>query len=79
MKNVLNENSDTKFTKQCLFSLFIVSEGKMNKNDFSLNSRRNWEGGRELKNSRGKLQRVFNECKRNVLVEITEIICKTQR
>lgn len=46
-------------------------------NDFRQNSRRNWERGRELRYSREKLQKLFMHVK-NVFVEVTEIICKTE-
>lgn len=49
----------------------------MNMNDFRQNSRRNWERGRELRYSREKLQKLFMHVK-NVFVEVTEIICKTE-
>lgn len=51
----------------------------MNMNDFKLNSRGNWEGGRELRNNREKkLQKLFSACKRDVLVEVTELIYKIE-
>ena len=70
---MLNEKSDINFTKQGPFSLFIVSESKRNMNDFRLqNSRRNLEGGRELRNRRGKLYNLFSDRKRNVVVEVRD-------
>lgn len=44
-----------------------------------LNGRRNWEGGRELRKSREKLQKLFSACKINVSLEVTQRTCKTEQ